>query len=122
MRLLKIGFFIFIIFIFVFSTTIFGLNQQDTQSRIQEIESLLDNTLTIWKIKKGNILCFIARDVPSLGYRIYKISQGEKATHESSLKVGKTTLESRLQSIPFKENSFQLDFGRSEIKTIELVY
>ena len=56
MRLLKIGFFILIIFIFVFSTTIFGLNQQDTQSRIQEIESLLDNTLSIWKIKKGDVV------------------------------------------------------------------
>lgn len=48
---------------------------------------------------KGNILCFIAKGVPSLGYTIYKIQKGGGSTYESVLKVGETTLENRYFAI-----------------------
>jgi alpha-mannosidase len=44
---------------------------------------------------EGNILCFIAKGVPSLGYNVYKIQKGKSGTFTSSLKVGETTLENR---------------------------
>jgi alpha-mannosidase len=44
---------------------------------------------------EGNILCFIAKGMPALGYRIYKIQEGKGETYTSSLKVRETTLENR---------------------------
>jgi alpha-mannosidase len=44
---------------------------------------------------EGTILCFIAKGVPALGYKIYKIQKGKGKTYTSSLKVGETTLENR---------------------------
>jgi len=49
----------------------------------------------ILKSKKGNILCFIAREVPSLGYRIFRIQESKGKTYSASLKVDETTLENR---------------------------
>ncbi len=44
---------------------------------------------------EGTILCFIAKGVPSLGYKIYKIQNEKAEPYTSSLKVGETTLENR---------------------------
>ncbi len=41
------------------------------------------------------ILCFIAKGVPALGYRTYKLQKGKSETYASSLKAGETTLENR---------------------------
>jgi alpha-mannosidase len=44
---------------------------------------------------EGNILCFIAKGVPALGYKTYIMQKGKSEPYESSLKVGETTLENR---------------------------
>lgn len=44
------------IFILIFTFNIFILSQQETQTRIQEIEALLDNTISLWKIEKGDVV------------------------------------------------------------------
>lgn len=49
--------------------------------------------------EEGNILCFMAGEVPALGYKIYKIQKKKGAPYESSLKAGKTTLENRYFAI-----------------------
>ncbi len=51
--------------------------------------------------EQGNRLCFVAREVPSLGYKIYKIQKKRGIGYESSLKVGKTTLENSLFTLNF---------------------
>ncbi|MFQ6108683.1 MAG: alpha-mannosidase [Candidatus Aminicenantales bacterium] len=48
---------------------------------------------------EGKILCFIAKDVPALGYRVYTIKKGKKTPSAGSLKVGQTFLENRYFSI-----------------------
>ncbi len=64
-----------------------------------EIEVLGDSgeeiASQLFKSENGNILCFIAKGVPSLGYRIYRIQKGKSNSCTSSLKVGETTLENR---------------------------
>ncbi len=52
MRTFKTFFFIFIA---IFILNVFFLWPQETQSKIQEIETLLDNNLSFWKIKKVEI-------------------------------------------------------------------
>jgi alpha-mannosidase len=59
----------------------------------------------ILKSKKGNILCFIAKGVPSLGYSIYRIQEGKGAAHSDSLKVDETTLENRFYRITLHPES-----------------
>lgn len=49
----------------------------------------------VFTSQEGNVLCFIAKKVPSLGYRIYKIQKGKVKTFSSSLKTGDSTLENR---------------------------
>lgn len=49
--------------------------------------------------QKGKFLCFIARNIPSLGYKIFTIQEGKSSSYESSLKVNKTSLENRYFSI-----------------------
>ncbi len=44
---------------------------------------------------EGTILCLIAKGVPALGYKTYKIQKGKGQTYTSSLKVRETTLENR---------------------------
>jgi len=45
---------------------------------------------------KGQILCFIAKGVPPLGYKMYKIKEGEASPPKNNfLKVDKTSLENR---------------------------
>ena len=49
--------------------------------------------------QKGKLLCFIARNMPSLGYKIFTIQEGKSPSSQSSLKVNKTFLENRYFSI-----------------------
>lgn len=42
-----------------------------------------------------NILCFTARKVPSLGYRVYKIQKGKAASSTDSVKISDSVLENR---------------------------
>lgn len=44
---------------------------------------------------EGTILCFIAKGVPALGCKTYKMQKGKGETYASSLKAGETTLENR---------------------------
>jgi alpha-mannosidase len=48
---------------------------------------------------EGTILCFIAKGVPALGYKTYKIQKGKGETYASSLNTGETTLENRFFQI-----------------------
>jgi len=43
------------IFIFAFFATIFCFSQKEIQSRIKEIETLLNDDISPWKIKRGEV-------------------------------------------------------------------
>lgn len=45
--------------------------------------------------KKANILCFIARSVPSIGYKVYMLQKGQGENYSSSLIIRDTILENR---------------------------
>lgn len=49
----------------------------------------------IWAAKEGNVLCFSAQGVPSLGYRIYKVQEGKGSDYKSTLQADDTILENR---------------------------
>jgi len=55
--------------------------------------------------KKGKKLIFIAKKVPSLGYRIYKIKKGKGSNEQGSLKIDKTALENRYFRITLNPES-----------------
>lgn len=59
----------------------------------------------VLKSEKGEILCFIANGVPSVGYRIYQIQEGKGDVHSTSLKVDETTLENRFFRITLHPKS-----------------
>jgi alpha-mannosidase len=44
---------------------------------------------------QGNVISFIAKKVPALGYKIYKLQKGGEAKYTTSLKVGDSTLENQ---------------------------
>ncbi len=46
-----------------------------------------------------NILCFVAKDIPSLGYRVYKIKKKKSTAQTVSLKVDNSSLENRYFSV-----------------------
>ncbi|NIM58490.1 MAG: hypothetical protein GTO16_06040 [Candidatus Aminicenantes bacterium] len=48
---------------------------------------------------EGTTLCFIAKGVPALGYKTYKLQKGRGKTYPSSLKAGETTLENRFYQV-----------------------
>lgn len=55
---------------------------------------------------KGQILCFIAKGVPPLGYKVYKIKEGEASPPKNnSLQVDKTSLENRFFRITLHPES-----------------
>jgi len=55
---------------------------------------------------KGQTLCFIAKGVPPLGYKVYKIKEGESLSPKNnSLKVDKTSLENRFFRITLHPES-----------------
>jgi len=49
----------------------------------------------VFSSTEGTILCFIAKGVPSLGYKTYKLQKGKGETYKNSFKTGETTLENR---------------------------
>ena len=59
----------------------------------------------ILKSEKEEILCFIAEEVPSLGYRVYRIQKGKARAYSESLKVDETTLENRFFRITLHPES-----------------
>ncbi|MFQ5721408.1 MAG: glycoside hydrolase family 38 C-terminal domain-containing protein, partial [Candidatus Aminicenantales bacterium] len=90
----------------------------------------LSPTYSFFKATPSNIILASikkAEDRKSLILRLYEaegratrsvieLSQKPKALYELDL------MENRLHSLPFKNKDFSLEFGQSEIKTIELVY
>ncbi|MFP4082580.1 MAG: alpha-mannosidase [Candidatus Aminicenantes bacterium] len=49
----------------------------------------------ILKEGRKNILCFVAKEVPSLGYKLYNLQPGRSLTTSNELKAGETALENR---------------------------
>ena len=76
-----------------------------------KLPASLQPEISVWDIRgdevpsqvlttnEGDFLCFIAKDIPSLGYKVYKIKEKKSTAQAVSLKVGNSWLENRYYSV-----------------------
>jgi len=88
------------------------------------------SSFSFFKVSPSNIILVTIKKAEgreSLILRLYE-SEGEEAEalvefiHRPTKIYELDLIENRLHSVPFEENSISLEFGKSEIKTLEFVY
>jgi alpha-mannosidase len=55
--------------------------------------------------KREEILCFLAKKIPAMGYKVYRIQKGSRANYQTSLKTSDTVLENQYFQVTLNPES-----------------